>query len=135
MSTTTELGTFLSVNAWRVPLLLVWLVGGILALVTWRRHPLVSGLSLGAFALLAINSVLGAALFWYMVERGGPRALRNLGNGILTLANVVAWALLLVALFIRRPQPPGPAWREPERRAEWWPDERPPDTGIQREGR
>ena len=43
------------------PLLLVWLVGLILALATWNRHPMVSLLVLVAMLLVAIVAALWLA--------------------------------------------------------------------------
>ena len=66
MSTSTY--DFLAMNIWRTPFLLIFLVGAILALVTWRKHPLASLLSFLAFTLFILDSLLSAGFFWYMLH-------------------------------------------------------------------
>src|SRR5262245_34342870 len=128
---------FLTTNAWRLPYLLVWLVGAVLALVFWRRHPLASGLSLAAFVVLLVDMVLAAAFFWFVnrnpdfapADRGRMFAV---GNACFSLICAGARVLLLTALFARRPQPaPPPRYERPG-----LPDEardsgdQPPETAI-----
>ena len=101
---------------WRLllygPLMVVLLVGVVVALVTWRRHPQVSLLALIAFALQLIQ-IGGGSLFWYWVTtqasfyQGGGQQRRwlldmaSLGQVCLS---AVAWALILFAVFRWRRQ-------------------------------
>ena len=107
---------FLSMNGTRLPLVLVYIVGIVFASATWRRHPRASLLSLIAFVIFLVDALLSGAFTW-LVLRGGlfeggnfeqRGMILNVGNGFFTLLNVVAWILLLIALFGRRPQEP--AW-------------------------
>jgi hypothetical protein len=94
----------------QLPVYLALLVGIVLALVFWRRHPTVSLLAVIAFVLLLIVSVVGTFLSAYL-----PIALQRQGVGtadvgytvgIVNLVGSVvaggAWAALLVAFFIGR---------------------------------
>jgi hypothetical protein len=126
---------FLQTNVWRLPFLLIYIVGAVLALTTWRRHPFASGLSLAAFLLLGFSNIAGAVLFWYafrldpLIDRGQLFTIGNIG---LTAVSCLGWVLILIALFRRRPQPmPRPWLEEPPPMDEDRPgDERPADTGI-----
>lgn len=99
-----------------LPLLLVWLAGGVLALITWRRHPMVSLLVLAAVSLLVALSVAGTLATWWVIrssEVDFPRrgwALTVLGF-VRALGTSIAYILLLVAAFGWRRLPhrwPGP---------------------------
>ncbi len=94
-----------------VPVLVVWLVGIVLALARWRRHPRASLLALVAFlgfaGTSAANTYVSAA-FPLILRSAGLLALPLATAGALktalqNLANVVWWVLLLIALFARRP--------------------------------
>jgi len=89
----------------QLPFYLVWLVGMLLALVRWRRHPTVSLLALLAFILFLTASMVGTFLsVWALVlqrdstdvNRAWTLSLITLGR---TVAGTVAWILLLLALF------------------------------------
>jgi hypothetical protein len=129
-----ELGTpFL----WHLPYYLVWLVGLFLALARWRQHPMPSLLATIAFILFLVDSITGTLLFaWILRQRDstGPAPLwifniLALGQ---TAVSVVAWVLLLLALFGWR-TPPQPRHLPREAVLD---DAQPavPDTGI-RKGR
>jgi hypothetical protein len=90
----------------QIPVLLVWLVGVVLALVYWRRHPMVSTLVLTALGLLFITALFGASLNWWLPlihARGVPAARFGLIIGIISIIramiNATAFALLLAAIF------------------------------------
>jgi hypothetical protein len=118
----TSILEFLSLNIWSIPFLLICLVGGILALVTWRKHPLASLLSLLAFGLFSLDSLLSAGFLWYMLRRieDGDLAdvdrarVRMIFFGFLSVVNIFGWVLLLIALFARRPMPRDRALYTPE---------------------
>jgi hypothetical protein len=95
-----------------VLLALVWLVGGLLAVVTWKRNPTASLLALLACLLLLAVTVVGAALQHYLVtrrlsfQRGWSTAEFNLLWGVVywgrTLLSAVGYVLLLCAVFVGR---------------------------------
>ena len=97
---------FLTSTAVQAPRCLVWLVGGILAVILWRRHHLVSILTISALLLAFVVAVLRI-----MSDIWLPSILRISGNTgnigqALTIADIVlfiveaiAWGLLLVAVF------------------------------------
>ncbi len=94
-----------------LPVLMVWLVGIVLALVRWRQHPRASLLALIAFLGLAgtaaANTYVNAA-FPLILRSAGLLALPLATAGALrtmlqNLVSVVWWVLLLIALFARRP--------------------------------
>jgi hypothetical protein len=90
-----------------LPASIVWLVGVILALATWRRHPRVSKTALVACALLLVNAAAGAvAQYWLFtgIQRYVWTA-EEYGRmlGLVTLVRVafstVGYVLLLLAVF------------------------------------
>jgi hypothetical protein len=111
-STSFDLKTLFQLYLPQLPLLLVWLVGALVALITLRRHPRISALVLIAMFLLIGQSVFGTfALHWFTTNqsrgRMSPQELTtqlmglNLARAGFTAA---AWALILVAAFSGRQQ-------------------------------
>ena len=103
---------FLFTNATRAPFLIVYIVGLVMALVLWRRHPRVSLLSAIAFAMLLVSTILNGVYMWYVLRSdSAPELSRGtllaVGNFAFTLLNVGAWILILIALFCRRQREPG----------------------------
>jgi hypothetical protein len=100
-------GSFLWTQVWSVPIVLVYCVGILLAVVFWRKHPEVSLLCVLAFLLLlgALAASAGSQ-FWFMANRGNPAMTQVMG--LLGIARVslslLGWVALLVALF---------GWRHP----------------------
>src|SRR5262249_40614246 len=106
----------LSLYLIQLPLYGVYLVGLILALARWRRHPTVSLLAAAAFAIFLLKApfftFLRAWLPLYLREDRGVN-FETVGwalsavNGIDLLLSAAAWVLLLFALFGWRtpPQP------------------------------
>jgi hypothetical protein len=126
----TWVGRFVDSLVVMSPLFVVDLVGVILALVWWRRHPRVSLLTLLAIGLLASAAVGGSFLFaWlpYHLEQRGwsfgqTSALYPVMALIRSALGAVAYALLLSAIFAGRSStnrlqrlPTGPG--DPEARA------------------
>ena len=94
----------------QLPVILVWLVGGILSLSYWRRHPKVSRLTLIAIAVLFVESLAGMYLSLYLPlmlsERGWNSGrltifLPTVGF-VRALVRAVSWGLLLTAIFGQR---------------------------------
>jgi hypothetical protein len=90
-----------------VPFYLVMLVGIILCIVFWKKHPMVSMLALIAFILLIIDSLVGVALTGWITSTaaGGGLDPRQIGIASMTvscvrsLLSVAAWILLLFSIF------------------------------------
>lgn len=93
----------------RLPLILVWVVMGILAVVRWERHPRKSLLTLLAVVILFLQAVVGTFLnvrlpLW-MSESTVTAASRialwmlllNIGGALVAAG---AWGLLAAALFM-----------------------------------
>ena len=105
------LGTLTSYLAQYFVVAMVWLVGVILSIVYWQRHPKVSRLTLTALAIFFVESMVSAYANLYV-----PLMLRDQGwtNGqlgtlyypiksvVASLIQAVAWGLILAALFGRR---------------------------------
>jgi hypothetical protein len=113
---------FLAMNWTRFPSLIIIAVGIALAVVTWRRHPQASLLSLIAFVVFLLDAVLSGVLDWYVFDSGlYGGALEqwavtiSVGNGFFTILNTLAWIPLLIALFGRRAQAPAWAQDDPDR--------------------
>jgi hypothetical protein len=98
---------FLAVN---LPLYLVWLVGIVLSIITWNKHPKSSLLSVIAFVIFFINTLVSNFLSILPVYLHNTRgmSLSNIGtlstilNLVLILFRVVGWVLILIAIFGRR---------------------------------
>jgi hypothetical protein len=94
----------------QVPLYLVWLVGMLLALTRWRRHPTPSLLALIAFALFLMSAISGTLLFHWALTVDRPHLERELLFSAISLGRLiisaVAWVLVLLALFGWRTLPP-----------------------------
>jgi multisubunit Na+/H+ antiporter MnhC subunit len=102
----------LSAIAISTPVIIVWVIGIILALSRWRRHPRVSQFALIACAVMIINLVVGRFL-----TIGLPITMRDRGwtmsqigpifaaIGIITaLISAAAWTLVICAIFGWRDQ-------------------------------
>src|SRR2546428_6432712 len=103
---------------WRMaiygPLFIVWIIGIILALTTWRKHPQVSLLALVGFALQLFQSGAGI-VFYYWIS--SPQALAPSWSSeewmrvlqffpfCQTCLSAVGWSLILFAIFRWRSQP------------------------------
>ena len=107
---TSQMITMAPALVMKAPLLFVWLAGIGLAVVFRERHPTASTLAIVAFLMMFINALVGVyvsglPIAW--MEQGLPT--NEIGvrlvivNGARTFASVAAWALLLVAMFKRRP--------------------------------
>ena len=96
----------------QLPVLLMWLVGVVLAVVHWRRHPKVSLLFLIATLTLFVRLVAGTWVGIGLVRilRQGGMGITNAGlvqlgsRAFLSLMGAVAWGLLLAAVFGWRKQ-------------------------------
>ena len=96
----------LSSQIWTVPFYLIYLVGVVLALVYWRRHPVVSLLCVVAFAIFLGSRLVGAGFqLWIMQsnDRGASHEQLAIVIGIVSSARVffdaIGWILILTAMF------------------------------------
>ncbi len=101
------LSTVLSL-AGQLPLFLVWLVGMIMAIVRWGRHPRVSGFVLIAVFAAAGTSFVGQIVFRMLPHFNGGINLARLFplvSGCMSILHAVSWACMLFAAFgDREPQ-------------------------------
>jgi hypothetical protein len=94
------------------PVIIVWLIGIVLALSRWRRHPQVSRLALIALAISIVNLIVNR-----FISIWAPLTMRDNGwttyqiglfftaLGIITaLISAAAWALVICAIFGWRDQ-------------------------------
>jgi hypothetical protein len=101
---------FLAQLAGQTPILLVYLVGMILALVFWRRCPGPCVLTVVAAGLLFVTTLVQPFLFHYLVRVRAEHGWGDEKLGWLLLVNAlfggvfraVAFGLLLAAVFIGR---------------------------------
>ena len=91
-----------------VPFLIIYLVGMVLSILRWRSHPTRSRLALIAFALYLARLFGNVATNWLTIRRedfGWDTRTFALNLGIIhsidVLVAIVAWILLLIALFSR----------------------------------
>ena len=94
----------------QAPLYLAWIVGIVLALAFWRRHPGISLLAVLGFALLLIVTAAATFLgaYWPLLLREQGKLASEIAltmgiaNVVAGAVAAVAWVLLLIALFAGR---------------------------------
>lgn len=82
-------------------------LGAILALINLRKYPLAAGCALGAFVLWGGGPIVNQLAFYVFVvlpqENGqissDRMSLMSLFRGVTTLTNLVAYGLILFAVF------------------------------------
>jgi hypothetical protein len=100
-------------QAWSLPYLVVYLVGILLALLFWGRHPGVSALALGGFVVLLVNILASCAWQAWLVSGTGRGGIGDLGRWLQAIAvlqglvSAFGHALLMAAIF---------GWRTPNAR-------------------
>src|SRR5437660_506137 len=95
------------------PLFLVWLIGLILSLATWRKHPQVSLLAAVGFGIQLFQSAAGILFnFWIISQRGSfgwsgenMGLIFNISSIIQMSLSAIAWVLIILAIFRWRYQP------------------------------
>jgi hypothetical protein len=91
----------------QIPLFLVWMVGIVLAVTRWQRHPKVSLLALIALVLALLNSTVNGflgALAPVMLTEQGMTATQigiifTIWSFIASIVGTVIWGLVLAAIF------------------------------------
>ena len=102
--------SILSILIVQLPLILVWVIGLVLAIIRWKRHPRASLFTLIAITGLMILSLAGSLLsVWLpvMIRTGGWDVSRigviNTAVGFVrSLLAAILWGLLLAAIFGKR---------------------------------
>ena len=91
-----------------VPVVVVYMVGVVISLVTWRRHSTVSLLALCGFSLLLLSTIVGVGLqFWVAsVNEVGYEEVRRAARIVTAfrslLLSPIAFGFLMAAIFGRR---------------------------------
>jgi hypothetical protein len=94
-----------------LPLYFLWLLGIILALIRWRRHPTVSLVAALACVILILNTMSSTVVYAWLpgyLFQGGDLTPQQGANIMMVvevffnLVSAVAWALILVAIFAER---------------------------------
>jgi hypothetical protein len=102
-------------NVWGLlvssPVYIVWIVGLVIAVTRWSRHPQVSLLAVSGLAILLVREVVATLVApWLQMSliRGSMMPSRlgfifGLLNFVGALIRAVGYGLVLAALFTRRP--------------------------------
>jgi hypothetical protein len=92
--------------AYHIPVLLAFLVGIILSLVRFNKHPQVSIMASIAFVLLMVTNISSAVTAYLPVmlnmrgmDYGQAATIHGILKIILTLINLVGWVLIISAIF------------------------------------
>jgi hypothetical protein len=102
---------FLSILLGGIPLLLVYLVGIILALVWWSRWPQVCAIVLAGCLVLLLTGIVHPLLQAQMIANRGSGSAASIGQSlamismIATVFRAVGFGLLIWAAFAGRPVP------------------------------
>jgi uncharacterized membrane protein YdfJ with MMPL/SSD domain len=104
-------GALFSSLAIQAPLVLLWLVGLGIALGRWKRHPRRSLLASVALGILVLDLIFGglASTFAPLIANEGNLSITDVGlvfaviGVVRTAVHIVAWVLVLLALFGREP--------------------------------
>ena len=92
------------------PIVLVLLVGFVLAIVTWKKHPKASLLTILAIPLFMLNLLLSLVvpflpqfLLYLRVRINFPlRSVAIISNIVISALGFIGWILILLAIFLRR---------------------------------
>lgn len=99
---------FLIASLWSMPFLVIHGLGLTLALKRWKQHPRRSAFAAPAFGIFLFNILLSRFTFYWrwnqMEPQGFARAIRviSVANHASNLLSLVAWGLILLALFQKR---------------------------------
>ena len=101
---------FLSQFAIQAPLLVIWLVGMLLALLWWQRAPKVAAVTCVACALFLVDTLIGTlivvALPGMLIERGQSTSQVAVAFTVIgicrALLHAVLWSAVLFAIFSGR---------------------------------
>ena len=100
-------GLFLTNYVYQIPLFLVWVSGGIVAFVRWRRHPRPSLLLVIALSIFLVRALVVPLISFAVAHGDAPLARIGMAQGLVSLGSIlvaaVGWILLLAAAL---------GWRE-----------------------
>lgn len=96
-----QLVSFLSVRIWRLPYLIIPVVGICIALVRWKQHPKVSSIALLAFLLMIANELVWVCFSLWQALGESRAAVKYLVvfKCVAFLLYVPSQILLLAAIF------------------------------------
>ena len=96
-------GLFLTNYVYQIPLFLVWVIGGIVAIARWPRHPRPSLLLLISLTILFLRALVVPIITFAVAHSGAALARIGMTQGLISIGSMlvaaVAWSLLLVAVF------------------------------------
>jgi hypothetical protein len=97
----TAASLFLTHYVYQIPLFLVWIIGGVVAILRWQRHPRPSLLLIIALFFFLLRGLLMPLVSFAIAHSGAGLARMGLTYGtvnlVSTLVAAVAWGLLLAA--------------------------------------
>jgi hypothetical protein len=110
MENMSQFASIFSVLIVQIPLILVWLVGIIIAIARWKKHPRISLLSVIAITGLLFLSIAGNYLgMWLPVMlRANNWNISRIGvintavGFVRSLLSAILWGLILAAIFSKR---------------------------------
>jgi hypothetical protein len=98
-----------------MPLYIVWTIGIVLSLTSWRKHPQVSMLALAGLIIQLFQAGAGVLFsFWVTTQMAGASwssrpfdvgMALNISTFVQMCLSSIAWAFILVAIFLWRHQP------------------------------
>jgi hypothetical protein len=103
-----QLGPLLASVLPMIPQLLVWVVGFVLAIIHWGRHPRVCVLTTMALVIAAVGGLASRVAFTLIPQMAGQWGVGNVAFvfGVVGFASsciaALAWGLLLAAVFSGR---------------------------------
>lgn len=104
----TAAGLFLTSYLYQIPLFLVWIIGGVVAIARWRRHPRPSLLLIIALSVFLMRGLTMPLVSFAVAHSGATMARIGLTQGIInlgsTLVAAVAWGFVLAAALGWRKQ-------------------------------
>ncbi|MBL8815041.1 MAG: hypothetical protein JNL58_03345 [Planctomyces sp.] len=98
-----------------IPMLVVYGIGALMAIINWGRHPRVSACALGAFSLWSLSVVGNAVVYAFVVHElsvgGGDHEavvmIQDIARMMFMALSITAYALIICAVFGWRREPSG----------------------------
>ncbi len=98
-----------------IPLLLLYGIGALMAIINWGKHPRVSACALGAFLLWSVSLVGNAVVYAFTVhelrEGGGDHEavvmIQDIARMMFLALSITAYVLIICAVFGWRREPSG----------------------------
>lgn len=100
-------GLFLTNYVYQIPVFIVWIVGGIMAIARWQRHPRPSLLLVVALSIFLLRALVVPIASFSLVHGDLGFERMGMAQGVVSVVSalvaVVAWILVLAAAL---------GWRE-----------------------